>query len=242
MDPIHLPNEAERAPLSDTYPMTSLPHRIPSGKTLFICLYLAVHVLDSLYWLPHAHRANAGIASFFLLAVLGTWVLREDLGSGWAQARARPWRTLGVLVTGLLGAGLAAVLGAVLQKLLEQVLGLQSDLANDTRIWTALQSYSLPVLVAALAVAGPIVEELVFRGLLLSKLAEHCPAWLAVVVSGVAFGAIHASAWTLTEIIGVLPHVGFGIAVGALYRWSKNLWPPICVHVLTNLSAVLGSA
>lgn len=209
---------------------------------VFIGLYLLIFVLHVLSWLPQAYRVTAGMSAFFVLAPLGAWVLRDQLAHGWRLTRARPWRTLGVLVAGLVGSAVASTLGALLAQGLEQVLGAQAPLANDERIGAVLATLPLPLLVAALAVAGPVLEELVFRGFLLTALARRWPTWLAVVVSGVAFGAIHLSSFSLAELLGVLPHIGFGIAAGVLYRWSGNLWLPITVHVLGNLSAVLGSA
>lgn len=79
----------------------------------------------------------------------------------------------------------------------------------------------------------PIVEELVFRGYLLSRLAKQdvqltgaIPfSWLALILSSVVFGLLH-QAW----LAGMI--AGFAYA-GLRYR-SSSIWAPIIAHALTN--------
>lgn len=79
----------------------------------------------------------------------------------------------------------------------------------------------------------PIIEELVFRGYLLCRLAGEDVrlagpmtfSWIGFIVSSVIFGLLH-QAWLA------------GIIAGAAYAWiryrSNHLWAPIIAHAVTN--------
>jgi CAAX protease family protein len=89
---------------------------------------------------------------------------------------------------------------------------------------------------------SPFVEEVLFRGYLFRLLYEstRLPFWLAVTVSAVAFGAVHA--FQISSSGGIL-RVGEEILItglaGAflawLYKvWGFNLWIAYFVHFFMN--------
>jgi membrane protease YdiL (CAAX protease family) len=87
-----------------------------------------------------------------------------------------------------------------------------------------------------LAVLAPVVEELVFRGLLYGWVAGRWGPLPAFVVSSLAFAAAHAEP---AHIVLVLP---LGFWFGWL-RWRTNsLWPTLITHMINNAFAVLGAA
>ncbi len=97
------------------------------------------------------------------------------------------------------------------------------------------QSGSIHVLTFMLAViVGPLMEELVFRGLLLERLAKKFGLNKAVLTSSVLFGMLHGET-LLTAII-------FGIAMCIVYLQTKNLWVPVFIHIANNLFAVIWAA
>jgi hypothetical protein len=82
---------------------------------------------------------------------------------------------------------------------------------------------------AALAavIRAPIVEELVFRGFLLTALARF-GVWPAVAVSSLAFAAVH-SAWPDPVPLAVV-----GMMFGTSYVRSGSLVAPIAGHAFYN--------
>lgn len=89
---------------------------------------------------------------------------------------------------------------------------------------------------ALLAGLAPLVEELVFRGLLYGWLAGRWGPSIAVVGSSLAFAAAHVE---LAHVILVLP---LGLMFGWL-RWrSGSLWPSLVAHMANNGLAVLAAA
>ena len=97
-----------------------------------------------------------------------------------------------------------------------------------------------PALFAAslLAMAGlaPLVEELIFRGLLYGWLAGRWGTLIAWLVSSLAFAAAHIE-WK--HIILVLP---LGLWFGWLRRRTGSLWPSLVSHIVNNGIAVTAAA
>lgn len=65
-----------------------------------------------------------------------------------------------------------------------------------------LPSMALPILLVALLVGG--VEELVFRGFLLTELERDYPVWIAAVISSLIFAVLHL-VWEQQETLPQLP-------------------------------------
>lgn len=88
---------------------------------------------------------------------------------------------------------------------------------------------------------APIVEEVLFRGIILQTLTQWWDFPPAAAASSLAFGLFHAyeaptgaSAFLLVVSISV-----FGLGQAILTRYTGNLSVPIAVHSLTNAVAVL---
>lgn len=83
------------------------------------------------------------------------------------------------------------------------------------------------LLVVAIA---PVVEELIFRGVLLQRWATKWGMRRALLASSVLFGLLH-----LNNPVGLTL---FGLVMGLLYVRTRSLWVPILCHGLNNLAAV----
>lgn len=86
----------------------------------------------------------------------------------------------------------------------------------------------------AVAVTGPVTEELVFRGALQQYWAERRTASAGIVISSAVFALIHL------EFFTALSTFVLGVAAGIVYARTKALILPVLIHGLHNLgSAVL---
>ncbi|MBC7265944.1 MAG: CPBP family intramembrane metalloprotease [Coriobacteriia bacterium] len=89
------------------------------------------------------------------------------------------------------------------------------------------------VLAAVLVVfVGPLVEELVFRGVLLQGMASQFNASVAIVVQALIFAALHRSVWLF------LPMAVLGGALGWLAHKRGGLRAPVAVHAAYNAITV----
>jgi membrane protease YdiL (CAAX protease family) len=98
--------------------------------------------------------------------------------------------------------------------------------------WEPAHAAAFALNVVALAVIGPIVEELTFRGLGFSLL-ERFGAWTAVLGIGVLFAIWHG----LVEALPVLFVFGAGLAY--LRSRTGSVYPGIVLHMLFNGLALL---
>jgi len=79
------------------------------------------------------------------------------------------------------------------------------------------------------ALIAPVLEEIIFRGIILKGLlCQYSPA-KAIVVSSIIFGLVHLNPW---QFLGAF---GIGIISGWIYWRTKNLLLPIIMHISNNL-------
>ncbi|HWL94123.1 MAG TPA: type II CAAX endopeptidase family protein [Phycisphaerae bacterium] len=92
------------------------------------------------------------------------------------------------------------------------------------------------VLTIASAVAlAPMVEELVFRGVLFRALATPARSrWVAAILSGCVFGLIH-----LNVVQTVAPLIFFGVVLACVYAKTGSLTLVVLVHAIFNAKTVL---
>ena len=161
---------------------------------------------------------------------VGTALLFASLGGravrAW-QLGLRPaplWRSavlVGVtyLATFVVTVVWAALLGvSTKEKLLEQL--------------GANEATSLLLLSAALTcVVAPVSEEILFRGFIFSALRKWRGPWIAAVLDGLMFGAVHAASAPAADLV---PLAVLGFALCLLFRATGSLYPCIATHSLNN--------
>ena len=91
------------------------------------------------------------------------------------------------------------------------------------------QSSLIGLLVAGImaTIIAPISEEIVFRGWIFNALKRKIPLWPALILSSIAFSAIHPSLASITTFL-------FGLCVAIAYYKTQNLWVGIIIHALNN--------
>lgn len=102
-----------------------------------------------------------------------------------------------------------------------------------TEDWLALASStdSFALLLVALAIAVPVAEELLFRGLLLEGLrASGVATWLAVTVSAAAWAVIHVQ-YEPPELAVVFV---LGLVLGTARVRTGSIVPPVLSHAAWN--------
>lgn len=87
---------------------------------------------------------------------------------------------------------------------------------------------------------APIVEELVFRGLLMTALSKLKKYYIDVIVSSTLFSLIHVLqyGWVLTDFI---VYAGVGLLFGILFRYTRSIYWPMALHILWNSFLIIVS-
>ncbi len=182
-----------------------------------IAVYAAINIAvgygPSVWWLRYASRR------------WGSGDVRRDLGI------VVRWSDLGWGPLVWLGAVFAEVTVAAL------VTAFHIPLISNTEGLRELdldRAYVISLLVAAL-VAAPIVEEAVFRGLILRGLLSRMPAVGAITLQGLIFGAVHFDpqrGWGNVGLALVLGAVG--IAFGVAAYLLRRIGPTMIAHAILN--------
>ncbi|HEX7325569.1 MAG TPA: CPBP family intramembrane glutamic endopeptidase [Rhodanobacteraceae bacterium] len=160
----------------------------------------------------------------------GQWSRAELPGFGFTRPRSplAYVAAAGLAIVVMLIGGVIARLAAHGHPFHQDVTVMASEVPLDLRILLAL----LVVCVA------PFVEELVFRGVLLSGLARRMPIAWAVVVSAVIFGCAHLPdfkfAWYPIPALFLL-----GLLLAWLRVRTGSIWPSITAHATNNFIAAL---
>ena len=80
----------------------------------------------------------------------------------------------------------------------------------------------------ATVIAAPVAEEVILRGLALSRLGRVMPGWLAVVVVSLLFGLCH----------GQLVWMVYAFVLGMFFGWltlcARSIWPSLAAHMVFN--------
>ncbi len=89
------------------------------------------------------------------------------------------------------------------------------------------------ILWATVAIAAPLLEELLFRGFLLPSLTRFLPFWASLLLSSACFAIAHLN------LADLLPLLALGVILGFVYARSRNLLAPMLLHCLWNTGSFL---
>lgn len=106
-----------------------------------------------------------------------------------------------------------------------------SQRARD--LWDRADGVWLVVLVAVVVVGAPLVEEIIYRGMIQQALHSRVDDVLAVVLAALFFALIHLQP---VEIPGLF---AFGVVVGVCFMRTGRLGMPILVHMGFNATGLL---
>jgi membrane protease YdiL (CAAX protease family) len=77
-------------------------------------------------------------------------------------------------------------------------------------------------------VVGPITEEFCFRGVILNRLLNWTPTWVAVSITSFLFGLAHLN------LLQSMYAFVFGFAFSLVYLRFRTIWAPIILHAACN--------
>nr|WP_188110415.1 CPBP family intramembrane glutamic endopeptidase [Streptococcus sp. 2877] len=82
-------------------------------------------------------------------------------------------------------------------------------------------------------IAGPIFEDMIYRGLVMTALEKGKKWGLDVLGSAILFGILHISShgWVLTDFF---VYMGGGLIFAVLFRVTKSIYWPIGLHIVYN--------
>lgn len=182
-------------------------------------------------WEPtvEAIAVGSALSASYLLVLLIVWAASRRRGvSFFASIGLRPVPLRHLLAWGfglaLVGRFIAAVWGILLQLFDVELPGADID---PTRVFgDGAAGIILTVLLGV--ILAPIVEEVVFRGVLLPALSSRLGRWAGTALSSAAFAAVHLYAFSIPPIFVL------AVLLAVSFIRTRSLWVPIVAHALFN--------
>lgn len=84
-------------------------------------------------------------------------------------------------------------------------------------------------------IAAPLIEEILFRGIVFRSIRKVIPGWVPIILSAVMFGAYHMN------MVQAVYATFMGIVAAIIYEKTNNLMYPILVHGANNLIGAIQS-
>lgn len=144
------------------------------------------------------------------------------------QAYIKPFPsrfTITMIILGVATAYAVAVALGVIQMsgfLPEEWFNVQNDTYSDVlEASPVMQFFSVGLM-------APVLEEILFRGLILGTLKKEMHPWIAIIVSALGFGIAHGTA------ISFIYATGIGLLMGWLFVKFDSVLPSIIFHMAYN--------
>lgn len=179
-----------------------------------------------------AGRLNSGVALYYLLTLVGYYIIALPLAFRVCRIMPAPPMTQRSLTPRLMGRwfviGIAlmwigSLVGTGLNDLVYRIAGLQPvDMVTET-----FDMLPLSVVLLGACILGPVCEELLFRGLLAGRLARYGQK-PAALVSALLFGLYHANVSQFFYAFAL------GLLLAYAYFYTGSLKAPILLHMLFN--------
>jgi membrane protease YdiL (CAAX protease family) len=100
-------------------------------------------------------------------------------------------------------------------------------------LWDKAHGGWIVVLVLVVALGAPIIEELVYRGLILQALQSRLNDWLALVIAAAWFALIHLQP---VELPGLF---AFALVLGICFQRTGRLGMSVFAHIAFNATGLL---
>ena len=183
---------------------------------LFLRGAIGVETTGALYYI-----LSTGLA--FLIV---HWMRRRRLGASRYNFRIGSWRLVIPLACGSLG-----LMGGVVVPIVALIPIPVSD-AMQEALQDAIGQTGPPTFVY-FVIAAPLLEELVFRGVMLDGLLKRYRPVTAILVSSLLFGIVHLNApqFVMALVIGCF--------LGWVYLRSRSVGACIVIHMSANLSGYI---
>lgn len=205
------------------------------GILIFAILYTVLFMFDGVKLLSYLMPSTiANYLVYVVLALYGSFLFKDRLIQQWNEIRKTKRKFFFGVFKGWLFLILMTLVFKFVSEMLKQFFGLVGQGLNQSNIQSTFQEQ--PLLLAVFAcIIGPLVEELLFRQLLLHYLQKRLPGLLSIILVGLVFALTHMHSLALSEWVSAVDYLGGGLAFSIIYvKEKENIYYPLVVHMIMN--------
>ncbi|USS88382.1 CPBP family intramembrane metalloprotease [Fructilactobacillus hinvesii] len=192
---------------------------------------IQIPTLGELLWSNETtHNVNYGahlavsVGSFLVLAVFSLLIYK------WLGGTSIDWTNWSWKIIG------TAVIAAVLSQAIQFGLSIITKTpTRDSETLTALHSCIGSITILTLLVLSPVLEEILFQGILQQEILGKFRPYLAIGITAIIFALIHG--YSLG--IGTLELLFSGLAYALAFWYTDDLKCPMLAHGLSNLIVMI---
>ena len=170
----------------------------------------------------HANSLYISIVRGVILIPLFAFIMKNDAKN---NVTYNKWTLLLFIPIGLCAAiGFNGIIS---------ISGIEKFSKEYKRISEVVYNGNIFVQIFAAAIIAPIMEELLFRGLIYNRLKCKFKIVWSILFSSIIFGVIHGN------IVQFIYAFLLGILLAYIYERYKTIWAPIIMHITANFSSIM---
>lgn len=223
-------------------PQTSVSRRWTFGDVFFVGLAIAVWIMllaglviitsDGASTMDQLVIYSVGATGVFVATFISTLAIVRRRGHSMADLGFRAPSFLWIIVAMMLG----IVFVPIRIKLADYIDSIVDIPQDDAQVIESFDPLALIIIgllsLLMIVVLAPVVEELVFRGVLYGWMRIRIGIFPAIVLNGFLFGLAHLD----PMMVFVNTILGWVLAAG--YELSKSLWVAMIIHLINNTLVV----
>ena len=124
---------------------------------------------------------------------------------------------------------------SMLWSLFTQEIGWRIAGASDVVDLFGTTNFGLILTIVLVVILAPLVEELVFRGLIQKWLSTRLGMWTSIALTSLLFAMYHLSFWAAPL------NIALGVCTGYLAQKRSTLYPALALHITYNATLVLAA-
>ena len=140
---------------------------------------------------------------------------------------------LKLLVISLGLSGLSVVWLNFAESFLSWIPAFQDSFTSFEQSFGGLENENYLFVLGSVVILGPIVEELMFRGIVYHSIKKALGVWAAILLSALLFGIWHM------ELVQPIDVIIIGVGIAIVYETTGNMVYPVLLHILNNFYSAL---
>lgn len=190
-------------------------------------------ILDSDSILPYQYFKFDSIFCIIMLGIFYLWLSRIHRHSPEVPSLTESHMLVKIPIITFGMNGISSLWFLIIALWLQTIPLISDSLDSFEDTWSGIETEPYGWVLLSVVIAGPIVEELLFRGIMFHYLEKIKSGWFPVLISGIAFGLWHM------EPVQVVYAALMGIILGIIYAKVRSLKVTIAIHMLNNFLSTL---